>query len=138
MCRQGIPVLALTLPPAADAPEEEQQRLREFTAEVAQAFVYNSTDPTDLRTDIATTLLEQIQEGQLGRRFAFFQTHDQFFARQLEEKRLFNHRLPMVGRSDMLETLTAFLRSDAPAQVLTAPGGAGKSRLLLELARLSN
>jgi len=136
-CRRGIPVLAFTLPPAPDAPDDKKQRLREFTGEVGQAVVYKSTDATNLRSDIVTTLLQQIQARRLGRRFAFFQTHDKFFAQQLQEQRLFNHLLPLVGRSDILETLTVFLRSDAPAQVLTAPGGAGKSRLLLELARLS-
>lgn len=37
-CRRGIPVLAFILPPAADAPDEEQQRLREVTAEVGQVI----------------------------------------------------------------------------------------------------
>ncbi len=135
--RRGIPVFAFMLPPAAHAPREEQERLREFAAEVGEACVRKSTEPDNLVGDIAFTLLQEERAGRLGRRFAFFQTHDQFFAQQLEEGRLFNHRLPMVGRSDILEKLATFLRSDAPAQVLSAPGGAGKSRLLLELARLS-
>ncbi|MGB2987989.1 MAG: DUF4062 domain-containing protein, partial [Phycisphaerae bacterium] len=136
-CRRSIPVFAFILPAAAEASDEEQQRLREFAAEVRQAVICKSTEPDNLAGDIAFTLLQEEQAGRLGRRFAFFQTYKQFFERQLEKNRLFNHRLSMVGRSDILEKLATFLRSDAPAQVLSAPGGAGKSRLLLELACLS-
>ncbi len=134
-CRRGIPVFAFLVPPAEDASEDEQNRLHEFAAEASQARLRKSTEPGNLVGEIAFTLLQEKRAGRLGRRFAFFQTHDQFFAQQLEEKRLFNHSLPLVGRASTLDQLTGFLCSTAPAQIISAPGGAGKSRLLLELSR---
>ena len=65
-CRRGIPVLAFVLDAPPDAPSEEQDRLREFAAEVSQAVVFKRTNPESLRTDIATTLLQRIQKGDLG------------------------------------------------------------------------
>lgn len=134
-CRRGIPVLAFVLPPNEGIPDDERNRLREFETEVGSAVVFQRTSSADLRTDIATTLLQRLQAGDIGRRFTFFQTYHKFFERQLESRLLFNHLLPLVGQQEALERLTRFLRSDEAALVLSAPGGVGKSRLLLEIAR---
>jgi len=62
---------------------------------------------------------------------------DQFYERELwEERRWFHHRLDFVVNSDAFERLKAFgAEPSGRALVLSAAGGLGKSRLLLELAR---
>jgi hypothetical protein len=61
----------------------------------------------------------------------------EFFQRDLvEKKKHFRHTIPFVPWSDALATLESFAQSGADrALILSAAGGQGKSRLLLELAR---
>jgi hypothetical protein len=64
-------------------------------------------------------------------------TWQEFFAIDLSpERKQFHHRVPFVPQTDALSRLEAFAHSGAGrALILSAPGGQGKSRLLLELAR---
>ena len=64
-------------------------------------------------------------------------TWQEFFARDLsQERKQFHHRIPFVSRGDALSRLENFADSGAGrALILSAAGGQGKSRLLLELAR---
>ena len=64
-------------------------------------------------------------------------TWKEFFAQDLSEQRQhFHHRIPFVPWSDSLALLESFAKSgDGRALVLSAPGGQGKSRLLVELAQ---
>ena len=61
----------------------------------------------------------------------------EFFARDLSPERTqFHHRIPFVPQSEALSKLESFAHSGAGhALILSAAGGQGKSRLLLELAR---
>jgi hypothetical protein len=61
----------------------------------------------------------------------------EFFAPDLSSKRRhFHHRTPFFPWSDAFDRLKEFaLQGAGRAMILTAPGGQGKSRLLLELAR---
>lgn len=61
---------------------------------------------------------------------------DEFFARDLSsEHRHFHHHIPFVPWGDALARLEAFANSGpGRALILSAAGGQGKSRLLLELA----
>lgn len=62
-------------------------------------------------------------------------TPDEFFATWMQPDRLFHHRSTLVGHADILDRLSAFVRD--PVQrvaILVAPGGRGKSRLLLAIA----
>jgi hypothetical protein len=61
----------------------------------------------------------------------------EFFARDLSPERTqFHHRIPFVPQSEALSKLESFAQSGAGrALILSASGGQGKSRLLLELAR---
>lgn len=65
-----------------------------------------------------------------------FVSADEMFAPFLEEKRLFNHVWPMLGRDSELAELLDAVQSDLVDCVfLVGRGGLGKSRLLRELAR---
>src|ERR1035437_6477393 len=61
----------------------------------------------------------------------------EFFAGDLSSERTqFHHRIPFVSQGDALSRLEHFADSGAGrALILTASGGQGKSRLLLELAK---
>ena len=73
-CRRGLRVMAFVLPVANGVDDEERKRLEAFEQEVGGSVVYKRTTPDDLRADILATLHQRIQAGELGRRFAFFQT----------------------------------------------------------------
>ena len=62
---------------------------------------------------------------------------EEFFAGDLSPERTqFHHRIPFVPQREALSKLESFARSGAGrALILTAAGGQGKSRLLMELAR---
>lgn len=66
------------------------------------------------------------------------QSWQEFFAETLSpEGRRFHHGAEFVPQADVLSRLQAFARDGAGrALILSAPGGRGKSRLLLELARV--
>lgn len=59
-----------------------------------------------------------------------------FFATYLGAHRVFHHRLPLVGREDILQSLDAFMQvPQAKVISLVGRGGLGKSRVLLEWSR---
>jgi hypothetical protein len=59
-----------------------------------------------------------------------------FYQNLLDPARAFHHALPLIGRSDELAALHAFVESaDQQLFVLSGIGGSGKSRLIVELAR---
>jgi hypothetical protein len=64
-------------------------------------------------------------------------TWQEFFAGDLSpERKQFHHRVPFVPQTEALSRLEAFAHSGVGrALILSAPGGQGKSRLLLELAQ---
>ncbi len=134
-----IPVLAFLLPVDPGAPEEEKALLEGFRAEVGRALLYKETELPDLRADILSSLTWVRDQGALAPPSGIFQAWRRFFRAELdvERARIFNHQAPFVGRDAELAELTAFLESDETVRILTAAGGCGKSRLLLELARLS-
>jgi hypothetical protein len=61
---------------------------------------------------------------------------DEFFKEGLATGRIFNHLTSYIPPRGILDRLLAFAREESGhALILSAPGGQGKSRLLLELAR---
>lgn len=74
------------------------------------------------------------------KRFAGFATDrfvdvDVFFGRMKGEGKVFRHDRPLVGREKDLEALFTFVNSsEKRVMALSAIGGTGKSRLLMELA----
>ncbi|MFZ5497275.1 MAG: hypothetical protein ACOZE5_18285 [Verrucomicrobiota bacterium] len=62
-------------------------------------------------------------------------TPGDFFANWLKPERLFHHRSTLVGHSEVLDGLSAFVRDPGKrVAILVAPGGRGKSRLLRAFA----
>lgn len=63
-----------------------------------------------------------------------FVPSDEFFRPLLDQRRLFHHAWPLVGRSDVLSRLDEFVRSDGVIGVVSGRGGIGKTKLLHALA----
>jgi hypothetical protein len=136
----GIPVLAFRVLDASDLPEREKEQLSAFLAEVGSTTTYASLLPTEsqdcLSGKIQAALAAAKDRGELGSRYSPFQQFDRFFAQQLgPTKPLFNHEGPYIGRDSELAQLVLFLQGNDRVLLLKAPGGSGKSRLLLEAAR---
>jgi len=136
----GIPVLAFRLPDDANLPSEEATRLAEFETEVGAATTYAAVSPSEsldrLSTRVLAALSSAISRGELVHRFSVFQRYERFFAAQLGgTAAFFNHDGPFIGRDLQLKRLIEFFDDSEPVLLLKAPGGSGKSRLLLEAAK---
>lgn len=137
--RHGIPVLVFRVPDAQDLGEDESARLRRFLEEAASAVTYDpACSPDRLSARIQASLQSARNRGELGPRFRLFQHWKQFFAIALSEQStsLFNHRGPFIGREEYLDRIVNFARGEGSVLLLKASGGAGKSRLLLEAAKI--
>ena len=133
--RRGIPVLAFVVPAEEGLDPQETSRLESFATEAGESVVFVRSSADELRTNVATTLLQQIRQGHIGPRFSFFQSYDEYYRRQLDPSALLNHLIPLIGRSETIEALVARVRSGGEHTVLVGQGGMGKSRILLEVAR---
>lgn len=138
----GIPVLAFRVPDAPDLQQDEKDRLAAFLTEVGSLTTYKSLATGDslesLSGEVLAALTAARDRGQLGSRFSIFQPFDRFFSRQLgANATLFSHEGPFIGREAELREAKDFLNSATPVLLLKAPGGSGKSRLLLELAKFA-
>src|SRR5437588_675967 len=58
-----------------------------------------------------------------------------YFGTTLDAAASFNHTYAIVGRTDELHQVKAFLSSDRMVCLVVGPGGTGKSKLLYEVAR---
>lgn len=66
-------------------------------------------------------------------------SRDQFFAGRLGSEQLFRHDWDLVGRAEELAKLETLLKPDGRrGAVIYSKGGDGKSRLLLEFARIAD
>lgn len=102
--------------------EAAEIRLRELPADALQAIQLRES-PTDWQTAASQLAEELAAPG-----------WEQSMAQKLPQS-----RLPFVGRTRELEELQPLLRDDPTCRLLTlvGPGGIGKSRLAVELARLA-
>jgi hypothetical protein len=135
-----LPVLAFRIPDAAGLKDDETEQLSSFLAEVGSTTTYKALAPTDgldlLSGEVQAALTAAHVRGDLGSRFSLFQKFDRFFSGQMgANTSLFSHEGPYIGRDVEIERAKAFLRSDDPLLLIKAPGGSGKSRLLLEFAK---
>ena len=134
-----IPVLAFRIPYASGLARDERDRLDSFVTEVSSTETYDdlSNEPLEyLSAKVLAALSSARNRGDLGHRFSVFQKYEGFFAPQLgDTAALFNHEGPFLGRDHQLERLMAFINGSEPLLLLKAPGGSGKSRLLLEAAK---
>lgn len=131
----GIPVLAFVLLPSDVPDNEEKERLNLFRSEAGSALTYKETRRSSLAADILASLYSAKDRGELGLSYRMFQPYDRFFSLELQHERLLNHMGAFVGRGKELEELLALAPSKERLLVLSAPGGSGKSRLLLEFAK---
>lgn len=136
----GIPVLAFKVSDDTSLSQQERDSLADFVTEVGSTTTYKALGTEDsidaLSGEILAALTSARDRGQLGSRFSLFQPFDRFFAAQLGElPPLYNHESPFVGRTEELERIVSFLRSSSSVLIIKAPGGSGKSRLLLEASK---
>ncbi|MFG2885326.1 helix-turn-helix domain-containing protein [Streptomyces sp. NPDC048297] len=100
-----------------------------------------SREVSKLPRDQALTLIDRffpdIREEFLGvRNSSVWQTADEAFPSSLPSP-VYSHEFQLVGRTNLLEAMTAFAASSEGSRigVLTGVAGQGKSRLLCQLAR---
>jgi len=138
--RLRIPVLAFSVPAESGLGTEQKKRLDDFLAEVGNDVTYDTVPRSeDLPVEVLASLKKAESQGLLIGRFSLFQSYDRAFALQLGEKPpLFNHEGPFVGRREPLQQLVDFIQGTGDLLVLKAPGGSGKSRLLLEAAKATD
>jgi hypothetical protein len=136
----GIPVLAFRVPDEPALTADDKDRIASFLTEVGSTTTYDSLAPGEsldrLSPKVLAALTSARDRGELAGRFALFQRYDRFFAPQMGgTSAIFNHEGPYIGRDTELHRVVEFIRGNEPLLVLKAPGGSGKSRLLLEAAR---
>ena len=134
----GLPVIAIRIPDDEGLDTEEQTRLKVFTEEIGSTTTYDSLVPGEslerISPKVLTALTSARDRGEIGHRFSVFQKSEQYFGTLLQSGALFSHEGPFVGRKQELERIKAFIDGSEPLLILEAPGGSGKSRLLLEAA----
>ncbi len=136
----GIPVLAFRIPDDPTLPGDESDHLASFATEVGGITTYDSQLGTDSLERVSAKVLAALSSaqhrGDLSHRFSVFQRYERYFAAQLGgTAAIFNHEGPFIGRDQQLQRLTGFINGREPVLLLKAPGGSGKSRLLLEAAK---
>lgn len=130
----SIPVYAFVLtdqepPNAQDA--EATQRLRD---EVGAYVTYAETTERDAPAEVLAAIVRHIREHGAAGRAHVFQEPEAYFHPLMKEESPFNLTHALVGREGELDRIVGHARSGEGAMLLTAPGGVGKTRLLLELA----
>jgi hypothetical protein len=91
---------------------------------------------TQLQTEILGAIANYEREhGELGIRLRAFVKPDQFFKPFTDPSRLFNHRWTLVGRSESLDKLHRFVRSNKKVATIYGRGTVGKTKLLFEFSR---
>ena len=141
--RVGIPVIAIRIPSEADLDDEELERLRIFAAELGSTTTYDSLAPNESLERISPRVLAAVtsarDRGDIGNRFSVFQEYERYFRPLLlQSGALFSHEGLFVGREQELEQIQSFIGGSEPLLFLKAPGGSGKSRLLLEAAKAAS
>ena len=141
--RVGIPVIAIRIPSEADLDDEELERLRVFAAEIGSTTTYDSLAPNESLERISPRVLAAVtsarDRGDIGNRFSVFQEYERYFKPLLlQSGALFSHEGLFVGREQELEQIQSFIDGSEPLLFLKAPGGSGKSRLLLEAAKVAS
>jgi hypothetical protein len=123
-----------------------EHRLTSLAGEVGE--VRGDLGRLDARVQGVESTIAVLQDAQRPQRLPVregdteaFQTTNNYFGRELSPETTFNHARNFVGRDDLLADaigrVRAALDSGAGGLIIVGgPGGAGKSRFLLELARV--
>ncbi len=105
--------------------DDISQRVRDMSTEKAMSLVTSTFGDAWARAFLGVSGL------------AAFRSSDTSLAPLLDSGRLFNHAHPLVARADALTHLVDFARQKSKRVMLVSgAGGAGKTRLLLELAHV--
>ena len=138
----GVPVIAIRIPDDEGLDAEEQAQLKVFAEEVGSTTTYDSLAPGESLERISPKVLAALtsarNRGDIGHRFSIFQEHERYFEPLLQDQALLTHRGPFVGREQELKQIQSFIDGSEPLLILEAPGGSGKSRLLLEAAKAAS
>ena len=138
----GVPVIAIRIPDDESLDAGERALLEVFAEEVGSATTYDSLAPDESLERISPKVLAALtnarNRGDIGHRFSIFQEHERYFEPLLQDQALFTHRGPFVGREQELKQIQSFIDGNEPLLILEAPGGSGKSRLLLEAAKAAS
>ena len=138
----GVPVIAIRIPDDEGLDAEERALLKVFAEEVGSTTTYDSLAPGESFERISPKVLAALtsarDRGDIGHRFSVFQEHERYFGPLLQGQALFTHRGPFVGREQELKQIQSFIDGAEPLLILEAPGGSGKSRLLLEAAKAAS
>ena len=138
----GLPVIAIHIPDDEGLDPEERARLKAFVEEVGSTTTYDSLAPNESLDRISPKVLAALtsarNRGDIGHRFSVFQEYERYYQPLLQGPALFTHGGRFVGREQELEQIQSFIDGSGPLLILEAPGGRGKSRLLLEAARAAS
>lgn len=136
--RLQIPILAVIVPREPRLARDQITALNELekdTKLVATPDYLGSGQPlTEVSGMLLASLIRAQEAGVVGPRFSAFLPPDRFFKSELSASLAFNHVGMFVGRDNEVAQLISFMSSGGGVQVLTAAGGMGKTRLLLECA----
>jgi len=136
----GIPIFAIRVPDDPHLGADERTKLDSFSTEVGGTTTYDALAAGEALERVSPRVLAALSSardrGDIGSRYSVFQRYERYFAPELAQSgALFSHEGPFIGRQQQLERLHAFIDGAEPLLLLKAPGGSGKSRLLLEAAR---
>ena len=139
---EGLPVIAIRIPDDEGLDAEERTLLEVFAEEVGSTTTYASLAPGESLERISPKVLAALtsarDRGDIGHRFSFFQEYERYFWPLLQGGALLTHEGPFVGREQELERIQSFIGGSEALLLLQAPGGSGKSRLLLEAAKAAS
>ena len=138
----GVPVIAIRIPDDEGLDAEERALLKVFAEEVGSTSTYDSLAHGESLERISPKVLAALtsarDRGDIGHRFSVFQEHERYFGPLLQGQALLTHEGPFVGREQEFERIQSFIGGSEPLLLLEAPGGSGKSRLLLEVAKTTS
>ena len=138
----GLPVIAIRIPDDEGLDAVERALLEVFAEEVGSATTYESLALGESLERVSPKVLAALtsarNRGDIGHRFSIFQDHKRYFRPLLQDQVLITHSGPFVGREQELKQIQSFIDGSEPLLILEAPGGSGKSRLLLEAAKAAS
>ena len=140
---QVFPLLQFASRMNVNLDAEERTRLEAFVAEIGSTTTYDSLAPNESLERISPRVLAAVMSardrGDIGHRFSVFQEYERYFRPLLlQGGGLLSHEGSFVGREQELERIQSFIDGSEPLLFLKAPGGSGKSRLLLEAAKAAS
>lgn len=134
---QIVAYVATGLPgPAPPDSEEDAAKLDLLRQEVRDELFAPEVDVADLPARVHEAVVDIVRREGLSGETSTFQRWEVRYRGELEGAGLFHHRHALVSRDDPLAELEDFISSRDQVGVLVGAAGLGKTRLLIEAARL--